>query len=329
MNYFDSFFNRFFSDLADSDLAPWQQQLQESVERKLTTVNHGDLPRWLSALEAMPELVPEQLDLNRGRLLIGTGERCFESELNKLEQSLRTLMPWRKGPYELFGINLETEWRSDFKWDRVEPHLSPLHNRLVLDIGCGNGYHCWRMLAAGARQVVGIDPSWKFLIQFQALKKYIGDLPVELLPLGIEELPKRMQSFDTVFSMGVFYHRRSPIDHLQELLEMLKPGGEMVLETLVIDGDENDVLVPDDRYAQMRNVWFLPSCKALEKWIKRVGYKNIRCVDVNQTSTEEQRSTDWMQFHSLGEFLDPDNPNLTVEGLPAPKRAIFIAQAPY
>jgi tRNA (mo5U34)-methyltransferase len=51
-------------------------------------------------------------------------------------------------------------------------------------------------------------------------------------------------------------------------------------------------------------------------------------VDFNKTTTDEQRSTDWMRFHSLPEFLDPENPELTAEGHPAPIRAVFIAEAP-
>ncbi|MEH6627350.1 MAG: tRNA 5-methoxyuridine(34)/uridine 5-oxyacetic acid(34) synthase CmoB [Motiliproteus sp.] len=329
MNPFSDFFTPFFAQLEDSELAPWAEHLKDRVERKLTTVNHGDLPRWLHALDNLPDLQPEQIDLDRGCLQIGNAKQCSDQQQQQLESNLRALMPWRKGPYELFGTHIDTEWRSDLKWDRVAPHLSALDNRLILDIGCGNGYHCWRMLAAGARQVIGIDPSWKFLIQFQAIKKYLGEQPVELLPLGIEEMPQHMRVFDTVFSMGVFYHRRSPFDHLQELLDLLRPGGELVLETLVVDGDENTILVPEDRYAQMRNVWFLPSCKAMEKWIQRIGFNDVRCVDVNQTSTIEQRATDWMRYHSLSEFLDADNPELTIEGLPAPKRAVFVAQKPF
>ena len=322
-------FQLFFEQLRHTELANWVEPLQQAVEAKLARVNHGDLPRWLDAFAALPELQPDQIELDRGSLLIGTERGCDNNQQQQLEAALRQLMPWRKGPYSLFGVDIDTEWRSDFKWDRLRNHIAPLYNRTVLDIGCGNGYHCWRMLAAEAKRVIGIDPSWKFLIQFRALKKYLGQLPVELLPLGIEEMPAKMSCFDTVFSMGVFYHRRSPIDHLLELQSFLRPGGELVLETLVVDGDRNTVLLPDDRYAQMRNVWFLPSAEALCGWLERCGYQQVRCVDINQTSTEEQRSTDWMQFHSLPEFLDPTNPGQTLEGLPAPKRGLFIAQTPF
>jgi tRNA (mo5U34)-methyltransferase len=162
-------------------------------------------------------------------------------------------------------------------------------------------------------------------MQFHAIKKLYGDAPVYVLPLAIEQLPSNLKTFDTVFSMGVLYHRRSPIDHLLELKDCLASGGELVLETLVIEGELGNVLVPEGRYAKMRNVWFIPSCATLSQWLRRCGFINIRLIDVTATSIAEQRSTEWMRFHSLADFLHPQNSQLTCEGLPAPKRAIFIA----
>ena len=95
----------------------------------------------------------------------------------------------------------------------------------------------------------------------------------------------------------------------------------------MIDAPPGQVLVPEDRYARMRNVWFIPSCLTLESWLKRCGYHNIRVIDVGRTMVSEQRSTEWMRFQSLADSLAPGNPELTVEGLPAPRRAIFLAQA--
>ncbi len=322
-------FNPFYQDLASSTLAPWRDELATAIQNRLDSVNHGDLPDWLHALNNLPTINVSSAQLDSGTLFIGTADDCKGSDTEKLESCLRNLMPWRKGPYDLFGIHIDTEWRSDFKWDRLKSHIAPLQGRTVLDVGCGNGYHCWRMHAAGAKRVIGIDPSWKFLVQFRAIKHYIGPKPVELLPLGIEDLPRPMRIFDSVFSMGVFYHRRSPFDHLQELWDLLRPGGELILETLVIDGDTHQTLVPGERYAQMRNVWFLPSADALCSWLERIGFRSARCVDINQTSTLEQRATDWMRYHSLADFLDPIDQNLTIEGYPAPTRAIFIAQKPF
>jgi tRNA (mo5U34)-methyltransferase len=228
----------------------------------------------------------------------------------------------------VFGIHIDTEWRSDWKWNRLKDHIAPLADRTVLDVGCGSGYHCWRMAGEGARLTIGIDPTLLYVMQFAAIQRLANQDHVHVLPLGIDDLPQGLSGFDTVFSMGVLYHRRSPIDHLFELKSLLRPRGELILETLVIEGEAGRVMVPADRYAQMRNVWFLPSSETLVAWLQRCGYEDVRVVDVNRTSLEEQRSTDWMRFNSLADFLMPEHPELTVEGLPAPTRAVIVAQTP-
>jgi len=316
-----------YDALLDAKADAWVELLPAQLAQALDDSKHGDLLRWQSVIQQLPELNPSQRLLDADAVQIGSSEDLDLEQQAQLEQCLRALHPWRKGPYQLFGTHIDTEWRSHWKWDRLKKHLAPLEHRLVLDVGCGNGYHCWRMLGAGAKMVVGIDPTLLNVMQFQLIKKLHGTAPVYVLPLGIESVPSNLQIFDTVFSMGVLYHRRSPIDHLLELKGCLQQGGELVLETLVIDGGLGDVLVPEHRYAKMRNVWFLPSCDTLMSWMKRCGFKNVRLVDVTTTSIEEQRSTEWMQFHSLQDFLHPENPQLTCEGLPAPKRAIFIANA--
>lgn len=310
----------------DTRLQPWLNVLpQQLTDWQLQ--QHGDLDRWLRALKKIPTDKPDVIDL-KDSVTLYNHTPLAQGELNKLENLLKTFHPWRKGPYYLHGIHIDTEWRSDWKWDRLLPHISDLTNRTVLDVGCGNGYHMWRMLGAGARQVYGIDPSELFLIQFEAVRALMGnDQRINLLPLGIEQLPE-LEAFDTVFSMGVLYHRRSPIDHLIQLKNQLVSGGELILETLVIDGDENAVLVPIDRYAQMRNVYFFPSALALKVWLEKVGFVDVKIVDENVTSLDEQRTTEWMKHNSLPDYIDPENPNMTVEGYPAPRRAILIAKKP-
>lgn len=316
-----------YQALVELGAEEWAQQLAGQVERAFSEQGHGDLPRWQQALEELPQLLPARRDLVDG-VAIGDAADLPDELRQKMRSSLQKLHPWRKGPYQLYGIDIDTEWRSDWKWDRLKDHIEPLHKRLVLDVGCGNGYHCWRMLGAGARMVVGIDPTLLSVMQFQAIGKLYGEAaPVYVLPIGIEQVPQNLTLFDTVFSMGVLYHRRSPIDHLLELKSCLRPGGELVLETLVIEGDGDRVLLPEKRYAQMRNVWFLPSCEALMLWLRRCGFNEVKLCDVAKTSVEEQRSTDWMRFNSLVNFLDPGNPDLTCEGLPAPVRAIVTAKA--
>jgi tRNA (mo5U34)-methyltransferase len=78
----------------------------------------------------------------------------------------------------------------------------------------------------------------------------------------------------------------------------------------------------------MRNVWFLPTVPELERWLVRTGFEDLRVVDVTVTNTGEQRRTEWMTFDSLAAALDPADPSRTVEGWPAPRRALFTAVAP-
>jgi tRNA (mo5U34)-methyltransferase len=323
-------FSQLLKDTQSTPMAHFIKPLIEAVEHKLKQYTHGELEQWQQLINSLPEITSTSFDLEKS-VTIGTAndlvEHLDQESTDAFIHQLKTLHPWRKGPFNLFGINIDTEWRSDWKWERLLPHIADLKGRTILDVGCGNGYHCWRMLGQQAKLVLGIDPSQKFLAQFSIIKKYLGTLPVHLLPLGIEDMPTEIANhgFDSVFSMGVLYHRKSPISHLYELKNLLAPNGELILETLVVDGDVNTVLLPQGRYAQMRNVWFLPSTAALENWLQKCGFKNIRTIDVNQTSLEEQRSTEWMHFHSLKNYLDPVNINLTIEGHPAPKRAIIIA----
>jgi len=316
-----------YQALLDAKADDWANQLPEQLLNALSQSRHGTLSQWQAMIADLPTFDTSHRLLDADTVQIGRASDLSINSQILFESQLKTLLPWRKGPYDLFGVHIDTEWRSDWKWNRLKDHISPLQQRMVLDVGCGNGYHCWRMLGAGARMVIGVDPLLLNVMQFQLIRKLYGEAPIYVLPVGIEDIPPEVKAFDTVFSMGVLYHRRSPIDHLLELKACLKPGGELVLETLIIDGGLGETLLPEDRYAKMRNVWFLPSVPTLINWLARCGFNNIRVVDVTVTSTDEQRSTEWMPFHSLKNFLNSDNLDLTCEGLPAPKRAIVIANA--
>jgi tRNA (mo5U34)-methyltransferase len=321
---FDTFFKKFQISIQGSELEQFEAELAASLERHFFSKRHGRKKEWDTALAALPAIANARYSLDEDTIRIGDASELTISP-DEFKTQLKSFMPWRKGPYDLFGTNINTEWRSDWKWQRIAPHISSLQDKMVLDIGCGNGYHLLRMLGSGAKLALGIDPTLLFFYQFELLTRFLPSLPVHLLPLRGENLPA-FGVFDTVFSLGVLYHRRNPIDHLTELLAFLAPGGEAVIETLVVEGDSSTVLVPQDRYAKMANVWFLPSPAALLVWMQRAGFKNARIVDLNQTSTLEQRTTDWMTFHSLSDFLDPDDSNKTWEGYSAPKRALIIAE---
>jgi len=317
-----------YPQLAELGLAEWLPQLQDHLQQTLVDGKHGDLCKWQQVLKNLPDLTPSLIELNQSCITVGRDVDCPDIIRDRLASLLRVLAPWRKGPFNLFGVHIDTEWRSNMKWDRVKPHITPLAGRVVLDVGCGSGYHCWRMQGEGARFVIGIDPTLLFCMQYLAVQHYIQSEKTFVLPYSTDNLPATPGVFDSVFSMGVLYHRRSPIEHLSQLRDWLRPGGELILETLVIAGQLGQVLMPNDRYAKMPNVWFIPSCDTLSLWLTRSNFENVRCVDINQTTTVEQRRTDWMRFESLSDFLDPSHPDKTIEGYPAPLRATFIANKP-
>ncbi len=327
LDYYTELFDYLKAD--ETRLKIWGETLEDQITAAFTGQAHGDMERWGEAFKRLPDIASVVAQINQDTLTVSS-PNVDAQQSAQLLAALKELKPWRKGPFEFFDHQLETEWHSDWKWQRIREHISPLKNRRVLDVGCGSGYHMWRMLGEGAQRVIGVDPSKLFFWQFEAMKKYLlaagQEVPVHFLPLKMEDVPAGLRAFDTVFSMGVLYHRRSPIEHLSELHQALRAGGEVVLETLVIDGGLGEVLMPEDRYAMMRNVWFLPTVDTLSLWMRRAGFKDVKVVEQNVTSIEEQRSTDWMEFNSLKDFLDPNDPTKTIEGYPAPKRATLIGR---
>lgn len=282
---------------------------------------HGDFERWQAAIDALPTIDVTANVL--GDMVSVTGN-VDQAQAKSLRTALMELHPWRKGPFDLFGVEIDTEWRSDRKWQRIAPHIKPITNARILDVGCGNGYFGWRMLQRGASLVVGVDPTLLFCMQHRAINKYLNDQRNWVIPLKFEELPK--VRFDAVFSMGVVYHRRKPRDHVERLYQFTRPGGQVILESLVVNDPPS--LKPAGRYARMANVHTVPSTTKLCNWLSDAGFTDVKLVDVTETSTLEQRSTSWMRFESLEEALDPDNPKLTVEGLPAPRRGVAVATRP-
>lgn len=323
-----TWFSDCYKSLLESPLAHWLHTLPALMDEWQRTGKHGEFDKWCRLLNKLPKPDAKTVDL-KSTVTVGAAKDVDTYTQKQIEGLLKQFMPWRKGPYHIHGIHIDTEWRSDWKWDRVVPHIAPLSGRQVLDVGCGSGYHMWRMLGEGASQVIGVDPTQLFFIQFQAIKHFmrndaVASSNIHFLPMGIEDM-QPLNAFDTVFSMGVLYHRKDPMSFLTQLKDQLRKGGELVLETLVVDGDENTVLMAGERYAQMRNVWFLPSTAALTVWLSRLGFENIRVVDINHTTLDEQRSTPWMDTQSLKDFLDPEDITRTIEGYPAPQRAVIVA----
>lgn len=338
-------------------LTPFLPELTQliSAQRDMLANPKGNTFKYTMALDSLPLISPSCKVMDQPTVAVGKSEdlcifaekredlskREYISNTNNavqgdigtttdnIKSNLMQLAPWRKGPFEIFGIKIDSEWQSWIKWNRFINKISPLKQRRILDIGSSNGYYMFRMAAHNPEMVLGLEPQHAFYFQYLALQKYLNIENIFCLPITFDELPSINNYFDTIFCMGVLYHRKSPLDMLKKINELIRRGGELVLETLIIESKDNEhiCLFPEDRYAKMRNVFFIPGVKVMESWLKRTGFGNIRCLDISRTELKEQRKTEWIQTESLTDFLDPENPSKTVEGYPAPVRAIFSAQA--
>lgn len=316
-----------FAHLDDAGLTAWGPVLEPLLARRLDESAHGNLSEWRDAIGRLPVVSPAAAELS-GDAVGAPALALGDAERRAAREALLALKPWRKGPFRIGGIHIDAEWQSNLKWDRVAAAASPLTDRLVLDVGCGNGYYTLRMLGSGARTVIGVDPTLLYVLQFEAIRHFLPPLRAHVLPFRLDELPRASGAFDSVFSMGVLYHQRAPLEHLRQLRDALRHGGELILETLVLPGDAALSRTPAGRYARMRNVWHLPTIAELRVWLERSGFEEPTVADTTTTTTTEQRSTEWMPFESLAAALDPDDPDRTVEGWPAPRRAVVVCRRP-
>lgn len=306
----------------------WADELESLLEAKEYFQRHRDRKSqaYIEIIENLKQLPPITCQLNQDWVTIGKEGDLPPQSAEQVLHALYGLRPWRKGPFNVFGTAVDTEWVSSLKWNRLTSHIAPLKGRRVLDIGSSCGYYLFRMCSQQPKLLLGLEPYATFYYQFCFLQKLIQAENCYTVPAKFEELPLLEGYFDSVFHMGVLYHVRSPLDTLIQIRRTLRRGGELVLETLVIPGTDYLALSPQDRYAKMNNVYFLPTVNCLTSWLEKAGFTNVRCIDVTRTTSDEQRKTAWVQTESLADFLDADDEMRTVEGHPAPRRALMIAE---
>ena len=276
------------------------------------------------AAESIQSFQPSTLNLDAPIISIGTATDIESPQ--SLESILKTFCPWKKGPFNVFGTLIDAEWRSDLKWDRLRPHITPLENRTVADIGCHNGYFMFRMNQDNPKRVIGFEPVPKHFWNFQLLQNLIRCDRLNFELLGVEHIHYFSRFFDSIFCLGILYHHTDPVGLLRKIHQALAPKGELIVDCQGIPGDRPVALTPAKRYAKAKGIWFLPTQSCLENWIRRAGFQKIKVVFAEPLSTQEQRRTDWANIDSLAEFLNPHDPSLTIEGYPAPWRFYAIAQ---
>ncbi len=277
------------------------------------------------AVQKVKELNVHHIEVSlHDTIKIQTTSSLPTADTEVLQKALQLLIPWRKGPFELFDIDIQTEWRSYIKYNILRPHFD-LKDKIVADIGCNNGYYMFKMATDKPKKLVGFDPSALCKLQFDFINHFVqSDIKFELL--GVEHLEFYNHKFDMIFMLGVLYHRPNPIGTLKQLKTALNPKGEIIIDTFIISGEGDICLTPESRYAMIPNIYFVPTFKALTNWLLRAGFIDIELLNISQTTTHEQRATKWTFAQSLDDFLDPNDKNLTTEGYPAPKRAYVKAR---
>ena len=308
-------------------LVRWSESLEETCRQKTAGSEHQTLwAKWMRRLDEFPDPQGCALDASRETIEIKGKDRQPPSDsVDAIRSKLLEHCPWRIGPWNFFGVEVQTEWESWKKWNRFSDALY-FDDARVLDVGCNNGYFGWKAIDAGAASVVGCDPFLLYNFQHKLFGRYSSQRHRHhVVPITDMEIPAALGAFDVAMSLGVLIHRRSPIDHLMRLHQSLRKRGQLVLETMAIDSQRVEVIVPEDRYMKMRGIWFVPTVGMLLRWLLRCGFVDVKVVDVSVTDSSEQRSTAFMPFESLADFLDPADATKTVEGHPKPVRVAVVA----
>jgi tRNA (mo5U34)-methyltransferase len=281
--------------------------------------------RYRNLLAEVSHLRASSCNFSGDVVRIGAAGDLNPDQQFQVRRVLRGFMPWRKGPFSVFGIDIDAEWRSERKWNRILPELPELTGKTVADIGCNNGYYMFRMAHHQPALVLGFEPYVQHYYTFNTLNAFAGQSHLRIEPLGIEHLPLFPACFDVIFCLGILYHRPSPLDALRDLHTALKPGGWLIVESQAIPGQEPMALFPRSTYAKVPGTWFVPTGTCLVNWVARAGFDEIRLFHEHAMSSAEQRRTAWMDFESYEDFIDKDNHALTVEGYPAPWRVFLKA----
>ncbi len=313
-------------DYLDHYDAPFERDAILAVRReRQSKLFDPQVSKYREAVQSVREIQSNWFDFSDAVVKVGRASELKSEQQQRFHQALQTFCPWKKGPFELFGVTIDAEWRSDWKWARILPHIHSLKDRRVADIGCHNGYFMFRMAHQEPACVIGFEPVAKHFWNFQLIQNIVQQKVIVFELLGVEHIHFYPDFFDTIFCMGILYHHPDPIGLLCKMWQALAPKGEIVVDCQGIPGDLPVALTPRQRYAQARGIWFLPTQSCLENWMARAGFTQIHCFRAEPLSVEEQRRTTWANVDSLREFLDPNDSSLTQEGYPAPWRYYVVA----
>ncbi len=299
--------------------------IEELKKEKYECIEWKNVKPWYEQLKLVLKIKKDNLDISYGDCFsIGKREDLTQEEYNIVLETAKKLIPWRKGPFNLFGLEIDSEWQSNIKYNLIKPFFN-LKDKVVADIGCNNGYYMFRMLEEKPKRLIGFDPNPLTMLQFDFINHFVkSDIIYE--KLGVEHLEIYNHKFDFIFMLGVLYHRPDPVGCLKSLAKGLNNNGEILIDTFMINGEEEVALTPNGRYSKIPNIYFIPTIMALKNWLNRAGFDKIEVLAITKTTSVEQRKTAWSFEQSLEDFLDKEDSTKTIEGYPAPKRVYVKAR---
>lgn len=298
--------------------------LRDRLQERL---NDERWQRWRDGANRVSGMRASSLSIVNDHIRFGSADDLTAAEAQRLEEALKAFLPWKKGPYDICGHRIDSEWRSDLKWRRILPHLGDLSGQVVADIGCHNGYYMYQLRALGAKNVIGFEPMPIHYFNHQLLQTLYPTPEISLELFGVEQIDLFPESFDTILCMGILYHHTDPIGLLRKMRMALKPKGRIIIDCQGIPGDDSLSLTPTNRYAGASGVWFLPTMSCLQNWARRAGLSRQTPFYSAPLDSSEQRATQpWADVKSLKDFLNPSDPTQTIEGHPAPWRHYLMVQ---
>ena len=75
--------------------------------------------RYRTPCEALQQFPASNINCNDDWVQIGNADEVTREEQQKIESHLRQFIPWRKGPFSVYGIPVDSEWQSQRKWQRL------------------------------------------------------------------------------------------------------------------------------------------------------------------------------------------------------------------
>lgn len=113
--------------------------------------------------------------------------------------------------------------------DRALGSLHPLAGAVVVDVGCGTGFHLLGLAARGAR-VVGVEPHLPLVSRAQARMTRAGSPPsVAVVAGSAEALPFADASVDVVHARYAYFFGAGCEPGLAEAFRVLRPGGALAV----------------------------------------------------------------------------------------------------